>query len=330
MLREMKTGKTYKYLPVEKDGEAFFVSTSGLDLEHDRLMPEGVDLSGYLKNPVILWLHDAYGFTASAGIPVGTSRGLEVLPGRGLRTRGIDWLEGDEFAARVRNAWEQGVVKGASVGFIPLEYAPNADGGYDIARWRLLEFSLVPIPANPEAVRIAGRRPRKVDSAKDLALALKGLGAEIDEGLFAAQKHVLSRHREIDTPPEPLAEPVTHRAECPGCHRSVTITIDGDGGGEPQMMLDPVADPSAPPADDMMHRMEACAVQLEDMTVRQEQVATRLESAVSLMLAADIGGTENAVPAAAVQTASYRMPDGRVLSYREAVGALVGEAVAKR
>lgn len=330
MLREMKAGKNYKYLPVERDGEAFFVSTSGLDLEHDRLMPEGVDLSGYLKNPVILWLHDAYGFTASAGIPVGTSRGLEVLPGRGLRTRGIEWLEGDEFAARVRNAWEQGVVKGASVGFIPLEYAPNSDGGYDISRWRLLEFSLVPIPANPEAVRIAGRRPRKVDSAKDLALALKGLGAEVDEALFAAQKHVISRHRETDGAPAELAiEPMTHRAECPGCHRSVTITIDGDGGGEPQMMLD---DPQVEPqeADDAMARMEDCLARHEAVVTRQEQVATRLESAVSMMLEADPGGTQNAIPSAAVQTASYRMPDGRVLSYREAVGALVGEAVAKR
>jgi hypothetical protein len=53
----------------------------------------------------------------------------------------------------VRNAWEQGIVRAASIGFIPLQLKPNDLGGEDYLTWDLMEISLVPLPANPEAVR---------------------------------------------------------------------------------------------------------------------------------------------------------------------------------
>jgi phage head maturation protease len=128
------------------------ITTAAVDLMGDRVFPDGLDLSGYKANPAVLWAHDAQGFTESAGIPIGTATALDITPGQGIRAR-WRWLEGDAFAARVRNAWEQGIIRADSIGFIPLEAKPNKLGGYDISRSRLLEFSLVPIPANPEAVR---------------------------------------------------------------------------------------------------------------------------------------------------------------------------------
>jgi hypothetical protein len=166
--------RKYFALPraADQGGEGFFITTPAEDLEHDRIFPEGADLSAYLRNPVVLWLHDAYGHTAAAGIPVGTARSLEVIPGQGIRATGIDWLEGDPFVDRVRNAWDQRKIRGASIGFLPTKAEPNEFGGHDFLEWRLLEFSLVPVPANPEAVR------------GGLALAVKALGGEIDPALL--------------------------------------------------------------------------------------------------------------------------------------------------
>jgi HK97 family phage prohead protease len=122
------------------------VSTPGRDRMGDRVMLEGADLTRFRRNPVLLWGHEAN------FLPIGTVTQLTVEPARGLRAR---WrcLVGDAFADRVKNAWEQGIVRAASIGFMPIEGSPNKLGGYDHRMWELLEISLVPIPANAEATR---------------------------------------------------------------------------------------------------------------------------------------------------------------------------------
>lgn len=60
------------------------------------------------------------------------------------------WLEGDAEAARVRNAYEQGALS-ASIGFQIEDAVLNELGGYDIRKARVVEVSLVPVPANEHA-----------------------------------------------------------------------------------------------------------------------------------------------------------------------------------
>jgi len=145
--------KYYEITRASRD-DGIWITTADRDLENDRVVPEGMDLALYEKiGRPVLWLHDGYGVTASAGIPIGTSRALQVVPGRGIRSTGIDWLEGDEFAERVRNAWDQGKINAASIGFIPTHWVPNEFGGHDILKAQMLEWSLGPLPANVHAIR---------------------------------------------------------------------------------------------------------------------------------------------------------------------------------
>lgn len=58
---------------------------------------------------------------------MGTTTRLAVTPGRAIEAR-WKWLEGDEFASRVKNAFEQGVLRGASVGFVPKDSEQNRHG----------------------------------------------------------------------------------------------------------------------------------------------------------------------------------------------------------
>src|SRR3990167_6835345 len=129
------------------DGEAAVtISTSTPDRGRDRVLPSGALLANYLKNPVVLFGHDY------RALPVGTATSVEVSE-TGLTAK-WRWLQGDEFASRVKNAWDQGMLRAASIGFNPVKWLYDEDRrGYDYVEWDLLEFSICPVPMNPEAVR---------------------------------------------------------------------------------------------------------------------------------------------------------------------------------
>lgn len=136
---------------------SMIVSTAALDRDGDRVFPKGANLKNFLENPVLCWGH------SRTDIPAGiiTSVSVDEV---GIRIT-WRWLENDPLADRVKNAWDQGIVRAASIGFIPLRSERNAYGGQDHFEWELLEVSLVPVPSNPTAVR-----------------QLKGLGLWGDEG----------------------------------------------------------------------------------------------------------------------------------------------------
>lgn len=158
------------------------ITTGGPDREGDIIEPDGAELSDYLKNPTVGYWHFRPG---DAALPVGSTVSLTVEPGRGLRAK-WKWLEGDPFATRVRNAWEQGVLRAASVGFLPLASEPRRDvRGLRFTRWTLLEWSLVPVPANPEAVRVLrslGLPAEAADESDVVQIVFRDEAADGDDG----------------------------------------------------------------------------------------------------------------------------------------------------
>ena len=114
---------------------------------------EGMDFSNYEKNPVVLYAHDFSGRTESGGLPIArTLRLTRTADGR-VRAE-FEFLEGDAFAERVRNAWNRGFLRGASIGWRPIETRPGAGGkGVRVVRSELIEWSIVAVPADPDALR---------------------------------------------------------------------------------------------------------------------------------------------------------------------------------
>lgn len=152
-----KIRKTWGIQLKEADAEAgrysITITTPGVDRDFDRVLPGGADLSRYMANPVVMWAHDYSGWTASEGIPIGRTLSLDVSDA-GINAD-FEFLPGDPFVDRVRNAWDRGFLRTASIGFMPTEWEANEQDGWDFTGWELLEWSLVPIPANPEALRLA-------------------------------------------------------------------------------------------------------------------------------------------------------------------------------
>ena len=100
-----------------------------------------IDISGlrtddYMKNPVVLYAHDRF-----SELPVARTTALRRT-NRGL-VADFEFLPGDVRAQRVKNAWDKGFLRAASVGVRQMEDGPP----------ELVEWSIVPVPADRDCVR---------------------------------------------------------------------------------------------------------------------------------------------------------------------------------
>jgi len=130
----------------------FRISTETKDRHGDVIRSKGIQLKNFRKNPVVLFAHDA------RQPPIGKSPKIER--GDGILDADVEFFERDvfEFADTIFRIVEVGGLKAASIGFIPVNFErlEDEDGertmGIDFKKIDLLEFSIVPLPANPEAV----------------------------------------------------------------------------------------------------------------------------------------------------------------------------------
>ena len=132
------------------------ITTAGVDRDQEIVLPGGMDLTDYRANPVVLYQHDR-------GLPVGKCLWLKPQADRIIaKTQYIAKpknYQGDWFPDYVL-AMVQDVLRGKSVGFLPLEIRePNEDElarfpdvQTVISRSLLLEYSVVSVPCNPEAL----------------------------------------------------------------------------------------------------------------------------------------------------------------------------------
>jgi len=135
-------------------GGRILITTNGLDRDKDRINPRGVDLTNYLKNPVVMWGHS---YSSPADV-VGRTTNLEVTDQGIYADFELRPAANDQDPQNiVRLLWEGGWIKAASIGFRPLEGYPNEVGGKDFSHWEMLEWSLIPIPANQDALRLAAK-----------------------------------------------------------------------------------------------------------------------------------------------------------------------------
>lgn len=137
-----------------ESGGRILITTGSADRDRDRVSPTGAILDNYLKNPVVMWGHS---YSNPADV-IGRATNLEVsetgiVADFELRPAANDF----DPQNVVRLLWDGGWVRTASIGFQPVAAQPNDLGGLDYKTWELLEFSLVPIPANQDALRLAAK-----------------------------------------------------------------------------------------------------------------------------------------------------------------------------
>jgi phage head maturation protease len=130
------------------------ITTSDPDRAGDVVRPRGLrNRDEYLRNPVVLWAHNR------VVPPVGTCLRLDVEDTRIIaETR---FAQGVAFAEELFALYEQGVLRGWSIGFVPRKarlrpaVAAGQRRGLLVEEWDLLEYSAVPVPENPAALTLA-------------------------------------------------------------------------------------------------------------------------------------------------------------------------------
>ena len=139
------------------------ISTEAVDRDGDIVEAAGADISSYTKNPVVLFGHKYSDPEAVVG------KALEIVKqaGKGIRAKFQFAPWGTSAGAdAVRRLWSGGFLNATSIGFrVPdggwEEIVTESDNGesrrtgWRFITWELLEFSIVPVPANQEALRLA-------------------------------------------------------------------------------------------------------------------------------------------------------------------------------
>jgi HK97 family phage prohead protease len=133
----------------------FVASDESVDRYGDIIRASGWQLDNFRKNPVLLFAHD------SRQPPVGQVPSIEVV-GTELIADCLFRPEGDsQLSDDVWRAIEGGFLRAASVGFTPtgpINQLVDESGnwtGYEFTSQELLELSVVPVPANPQALAVA-------------------------------------------------------------------------------------------------------------------------------------------------------------------------------
>lgn len=128
----------------------FVISTPSVDRMGDTIAVEGWKLDQFRKNPVVLWAHD------SGSLPVAKASKVWIESGRLMATAEFTPSGMARFNDTVFDMLKAGFLNATSVGFAPLKYAftddPQRRYGIDFLEQELLEFSVVPVPANAEAL----------------------------------------------------------------------------------------------------------------------------------------------------------------------------------
>lgn len=131
---------------------SFVFSDESVDRYGDIIYARGWELDNFNANPIALFGHDA----GSVENVIGRAKNVRV---HGTKLLGdIEFMGADANpnAEAVYQMVKGGFLKTVSVGFAPIEWSQAQDesrpGGVDFKKSELLEISVVPIPANPNAL----------------------------------------------------------------------------------------------------------------------------------------------------------------------------------
>jgi len=129
-----------------------YISTSTPDRYGEIMNPSGCNYKEFRKNPVVFFGH------RSGDLPVAKNEKL-VIDDFGVLA--VTKFDTSDFAKEVFRLNKEGFLNSWSIGYIPKKInnrkmkTENAEQEFSyIDEWELMEYSSVPIPANPDAVNL--------------------------------------------------------------------------------------------------------------------------------------------------------------------------------
>lgn len=241
------------------------ISTPTPDRSGDVVVPKGAKLDHFLKNPVVLFGHKySEPPIAKAEEIVVTEDGIKAkvtFPSEGVYA----------FADTIYQLIKEGVMNAWSIGFQadPDQTEPLPGGGVKFNSWEMLEFSAVPVPANPEALTILRSKGISEDAIKEVT----------------EQKPVEAPTPDEPQPQEPTAEQIEHDAEA----KTLTITVN-DGEKVTYQLTDAASKAlseaivtNEPLVDDAVELVKALSVMREQLKPADKHIGLALRTLKTLL-----------------------------------------------
>jgi HK97 family phage prohead protease len=186
------------------------ISTAAVDRDGEVLIPQGCNSKDFEKNPCVFLGHNYY--SLPVGKVVSIKRDTDKLVAKVVFAERPENHANEWVPDTLLSLFQQKVLNGFSVGFIPQEQRPATDRDLEkfgagcrrvFSKWSLLELSVAPLPANQEAVALA---VSKGIINQDFANKVLGADETAPEAIPVPQvsKHVVMSIQE----PAPEAEPV--------------------------------------------------------------------------------------------------------------------------
>lgn len=133
------------------------ISNGSLNSYGFRVLTEGIDITQYQRNPILLWMHTRpFRGTTDEVLPLGRMENLHIDGDNLIGTPVFD--EADEFARRVKAKWDAGILKMVSAGLRVVEESTDpqvllqGQQYATVTRSKLIEVSIVDIGANDDAL----------------------------------------------------------------------------------------------------------------------------------------------------------------------------------
>lgn len=163
-----------------------------VDRDGDLVMIDGIDTTEYMRNPVVLWMHDQKEEPIGKCTEIVKTVGTDGIPQLEAVIEFAETDDGNDALYLYRN----GYLNAVSICFKPVDmkevYIDGVCRGYDVTSSILYEISAVNIPANGEALIIKGL-VRKAIERDALAAEMQ----TIKQSHSATVKHYEKRLEEI-------------------------------------------------------------------------------------------------------------------------------------
>lgn len=137
------------------------ITTDSVDRDGDVMSPKGADLKDFAKSPTVFFNHN---YNLPIGKTVALKRTDHGIEAKTVFAKRPETHEGEWLPDTIFSLFQQGVIKGFSIGFQPVKGHPATDEDkikfgngvqYVFDGWKLLEYSVAPLPANQDALATA-------------------------------------------------------------------------------------------------------------------------------------------------------------------------------
>ena len=200
-VRKQYASDNVKAIDEENRQIEFVISTEAVDRYSDIVQVRGISLDNYLKNSVVLFSHDNHQPPPAKCVEIKKRPKKRQL----VATAQFPTRDVYEFGDTLYNLYKEGYMRATSIGFKPIEYAwaeeeePESEAkGLIFKKSELLEWSLVSVGANPEAL-VAAKKSINMEPLKEWAeKTLDSWGEYKNSGFFVPRREVETLYKKID------------------------------------------------------------------------------------------------------------------------------------